>query len=1136
MPNRKSVSCCLSSAFWTGIFLGLTLLTPVSAQVTGRLSGTIQDPTGRGIPGARVSVTFPDSGMEEASTVTGMDGSFFFPVLRPIFYDMTVEAPNFKMQILRNVKIDPTTETSLPPVKLELGDVRTSVEATVPTQTLQTSNAEVASTLTADQVSNLPLPERDPLAPLGLLDTLPGVENNGRAPTTIDGQSVSFANVTYDGINIQDNFIRNASLNDTDVFLNLHTDQISEATIVTSNPGTIYSGGSSQVAFSTPSGGNAFHGSLYWLNIPGGIGAQYFVANAYSAPNSTQLNQVGATLGGPLLKNKLFFFLNFESDQNGSTDTQLAVVPSAPVSSTYPSLQHILNLYPSPNGYVGLGPFAGFNYSGTQNDGGTTYLGLARLDYIASPKHVFSFSTSNNESLLDLPGYSSPSPISPGLPTESSPFGRRPNGGQQTVGTFFSVSWRWTPTPRLTNEVRIGASLQRLDFLNSFRSQYGFMYAFVSDFADENPDGTVWSQPMAGLDPQGQSNRVYNYQDNLTYVVGRHSLQAGFSLQQYREWTYGIDTGNLSSVTVPRYELDSTGTVYSEGQAFGVTSPSSGYIPGAPPVSKPSSNLVSGYFQDNWRILPRLSINLGVRYDYLSPVEDHSGLAIIPTLTGGNAANEVYNQNLPFSFVPKNQGLYNSDRNNFAPYVGFAWQVADNVPLVVRGAYSISYVNDDLLRNMSTFAFQNGFQTFSYGYPYPSLGASGIPLSNVPAIPTPGFPSLTLPGLAQAYGGVAPPVNAVDPNLRTPYVQQANLGIDGQFKGFFWSVRYVGNRLEKGLLSVDRNQVTLSPQYLQFFSQNGAALTSAFGLQPQEAGEAAKQLQICGLLGTCNYSPGIYNFFGNPLAPNGINLLSNLGRSRYDSLQVSVSRRVSAGLSLTANYVFSKTLSNMDDYQQGAFDPNLDIHNPSLDEAPSPFDLRHAFKSTVIYDLPFGRNFASAGLARKIFGGWSISGIAIAQSGAPFSLLSTLGTFNTEADSGQNTVSTSLNASQIESHFGIIKSPDGTVSYVNAPAGSFQEPGPGQVGNLQRRMFSGPGAFNLNLGVRKVIAITERVRFEFRAESLNVLNKENWLVNDQVLIPGFVGNPLFVAGPVFTGGVQQWTPPRSIQFLARLRF
>jgi hypothetical protein len=146
--------------------------------------------------------------------------------------------------------------------------------------------------------------------------------------------------------------------------------------------------------------------------------------------------------------------------------------------------------------------------------------------------------------------------------------------------------------------------------------------------------------------------------------------------------------------------------------------------------------------------------------------------------------------------------------------------------------------------------------------------------------------------------------------------------------------------------------------------------------------------------------------------------------------------------------------------------------------------------------------------------------------------VSGLGTFTTQADSGQNTVATSMTGSQIRGYFGIRKNGDGAVAYVNAPAGAFEEPGIDAVGNLQRRMFTGPGAFNLSLGIRKAIALTERTSAEFRAESINLLNNINWLVGDQT----YLGANGHSNSAVFDNNIKQWNAPRSFQFSLRVEF
>lgn len=1114
--------------------LALAASTVASAQVTGKLSGIVEDASGKALPQARVALTLPDTTIEDSSTITSHDGTFFFPVLRPTFYDLTVEAANFKKKIIKSIKIDPAVQMSLPPIQLEVGALEQSTEVTASAQNLQTSSGEVASTATHDQVASLPLYGRDPLQ---LLLTLPGVTENGRSDRTIDGQSVSFANISYDGVNVQESFIRASSLQSTT--LGLHTDQMNEATIVTVNPGAIYSGGSSQVAFSTKSGTNSFHGTAYWLNIPGGIGAQGWAENNSNTPSTNRLNQLGIAIGGPLKKDKAFYFLNFETDRDRSTVTRLASVPTSPLTTQDSTLAPVLALIPSnPTGV----------YRGVQNNGATDYLGLAHMDYLASPKHAFGLTLSIKNATVDNPGV-------------SSAFGRQPTTSEDDKSYFYAGSWRWS-AGRVTNEIRAGGNLPSTDFLNSLRSRFPFIVNFQQ----------LIDQPMLGLDPQGRNDYLYNYQDNLTYVRGRHSLQAGFSLQQYRLSTYGINRGLLVSLTDPRYLVSNLalGTVSAVIQDYNVTSPTSGYVRSAP-VSRSSANLISGYAQDNWRVRPGFTLNLGVRYDYLSPVKENTGAAILPTLSGSDAAGAVYDPNLGFGFV-SGKGLYNPDKNNFAPYLGFAWAAGKHVPVVIRAAYSISYVNDDLLRNMSVFALQNPFQSLDT-----SVVPSNATLQNAPSAPgAPAFPSTLNLNSLSALRGV-PTIYSVDPNLRTPFVQQANFGIETQAKGFQFGIRYAGNRLEKGLRSADRNQVMLPSDYLSTFQQVQSDIlagrsTSGFAKLPGvglcanfsttncqtdfnvnyllRSGQAAELARYYQAVGYNRGSP--YNFFGNPAATNGLLLLSNLGRSRYDALQLSVTRRVKAGLSLTANYVYSKTTSNLDDYQQGAVDPYLDLKNPKQEWAPSPFNLTHAFKSTLIYDLPFAHHFASRSFGSKVLGGWTVSSILIAQSGAPFSVLAGyeaigyynnagnlvayygesnhLGTFNTQRDSGQNTVTTQGSVSQ---YFGIKKNGDGSVTYINnAPNTAFSNPAPGAVGNLQRRSFSGPGAFNLNLGLRKTFAFSEQTRLQFRGEAINLLNNVNWLVGDQTYLGGTGGaNASFAPG-----SVSQWTPPRTLQFSMRLMF
>ena len=1045
-------------------------------QATGKLSGTLEEAGGRPAAGTRVTLTLAESGAVYSSTVSSKAGAFLFSALKPALYDLTVEKLT-----LRNVRVDPATETSLPPIRLGAAQAQSS-QPSLPTADQR-------------QMSRLPLPRRDPLY---LAQTLPGVQNNGRAPLAIYGESASLANIVYDGMNVGSTGLR------------LRSDQVGEATVVT---GSIEGCGCSQISFSTPSGGRAFHGAAYWLALPSPTAAQFWADNSRNTPSATSLNQLGASLGGPLKKDRLFFFLNYEADLDRSTVTRTGVVPAAPLTSRDPLMQQVLELIPSdPSG----------TYRGLQSNGSTTQIALARLDYLRSDRNSFTLTFADRRGTTDDPA-------------DSSVFGTKPTTTIGLSAPFYSASWRWSPTPRLTNEVRAGANLADIDFRNSLRSRF----AFIAILADP---AVAISQPMSGLDPQSRADHQYGYQDNLTWIAGKHILQAGLWFQQYRLNSDGSNNGPLDSLTVPRYLVNdiAQGTISLVDQRFNIQSPTSGYSSASPARSRLSANMISGYLHDNWKLLPSLTISLGLRYDYLSRANEHTGAAIIPVLSG-QASDAVYDQNLTLAFASGAQPFYRKDYDNYSPYVGLAWKPSAKLPLVARGAFSIAYLNDDLLPNLSIYALQNPFQSFNVST---DLSAGPVPLSKAPATPAPVLPSsLTLASLlsfANSYHQQPGPVYAIDWNIRTPNVKYWNVGVESALKGFQVDVRYVGNRLEEGPRSINRNQVMVSPDFLATFLQVQAALksgapTSGFpGLVGGGLGDPySRALILTGQAGELarwyqgqGYNNAFYyNFLGNPLAPQGIDLLSQLGVSRFDALQVTAARHAARGLDLTASYVFSKVLSTLDDYRPGAIDPYLNLHNPSLEWVPSPFNLTHAFKAAAIWDLPAPRT-------SRVFGGWSIAGIVIAQSGAPFSLLSGLGTLVSLADSGQNTVATSLTAGQIRPFFGIRKSPGGTVSYVNAPSGAFAEPAPGALGTLQRRMFTGPGAFNLNLGLRKTVPLTDRLRAEFRAESINVLNNVSWLVADQT----YLGTNATTHTTVFDNNVTQWNTPRTFQFSLRLLF
>ena len=304
-------SCLLISHARVVLCLSALLLAVASApaqSASGRLSGTVLDPSGAVVPGAAVQARNLALG-STARAETGAAGAFRFADLPPGFYSVRIELDGFRSVELDRVKVDTAVETSLPPIRLELGDQSQQVLVVADPNPVQTGNAEVSSVVTREQIAELPLIGRDPLSFMRLQA---GVTSNGRGPTTINGQRTSFSNVTLDGVNIQDNYIRSNGLS----FLPSRTliDQVAELSVTTQNASAAVGGGASQVSFVTPSGGAELHGAGYWHHRNDSLAAADWFANRQSLPQpDLNINQVGFSLGGPIVRNKLFFFANYEA-------------------------------------------------------------------------------------------------------------------------------------------------------------------------------------------------------------------------------------------------------------------------------------------------------------------------------------------------------------------------------------------------------------------------------------------------------------------------------------------------------------------------------------------------------------------------------------------------------------------------------------------------------------------------------------------------------------------------------------------------------------------------------------------------------------------------------------------------------
>ena len=730
----------------------------VSAQTSGRLVGTVSSPDGV-LPGATVVVTDSKTGKETTLT-TNDEGGFNLPNLDVGEYTVKVTAPGFKTTTA-TITVQVGQEYSLP-VQLEVGAVTESVTVTPGADLINSTNAELNSTLTNRQITELPLATRNPLA---LILTQAGSASNPSQGTSINGSRTSATNITRDGVNIQDNFIRS---NATDFAPGRPSvDNIEEFTL--SAQSAVDSGfGAAQVNFVTPRGGNEFHGGGWAYNRNSAFGANSWFANAggnYVATDPVVIagfrqageeksprpfrnrNQYGAKVSGPILKDRLFFFGfyeklkdivqasrvvttltdsakagNFKYVSGGTTYTVNIFTPGAftigtggqPVPTAINSAvaSNILSLLPTGNSFEagdGLNTTAS-RYFQQANTDRTSWTG--RLDWDVNEKNNISFIGDYN--------------FEENLRNDVDTFSPIPVVVQPARNVLFSGGWRWSPTANISNEVRIGRIWSQPDFFRNDGIQEIIIPTLVSF--------------LPNFLQQGRGVHTLNLQDTVTWLWGDHSLRFGGQYQQSKISAYndagilplysfglstagpalqsGVLTGSNPALTAAQQTTARNlfallgGVIGSGQQTYNVTSQTSGFVNGATNLRQFEFEMMAPYILDQWRVRPDLTINVGLRYDYQTPLKSLNGLYWEPTIADGRDPVEAaLDPNGTFQFIGGNAGkentFYKADTNNWAPSFGVAWSPKNignkflkwltGDDFVVRGGYRKSFVNDELV-------------------------------------------------------------------------------------------------------------------------------------------------------------------------------------------------------------------------------------------------------------------------------------------------------------------------------------------------------------------------------------------------------------------------------------------------------
>jgi hypothetical protein len=1051
------------------------------AQVdTGTLSGTVKDPSGGVISNASVQVTNPATGISTKLSTNG-SGLYSAPDLKAGAYQISVSAPGFQSLTKTGIELRVQDRLAVD-FTLTLGQSTQSVSVESQVSSLQTETSSLGQVVGTTQIQNMPLNGRNyiQLATLGA-GTAPSYNASERNSFTANGVREIQNSYLLDGIDNKNKIVgfdSSAAQSIEPVI-----DSVEEFKVQTSTFSAEFGQAAGAVVnVTTKSGTNQFHGSAFEY-----LRNSFFDADPYFQPANTAKpqfiqNQYGTTFGGPVVKDRTFFFFGWQGTRTDDAAPQLGVVPTAAqrsgifttpvydpatttkVGSTYTRAQFAGNVIPSsrfdPVSAQLLSLYPAPNLAGKSNFFSNQKETIAQDQYVARVDHRFSnkdsifgrYSTQANTNNLPAPlplPASNPSIVKP--------------AAHSIVASETHIF-----TPSLISELRGGyqetQEIQNISAPREF-SQYGitgvpnypqvtglptFAVSGLTTIGTTGPGTLQTAATGSGNLPIDKEGRVIQADGNLSWVHGRHTLKFGFDFQQVSLYA------NVTLNARPAYSFTGVYTQNpqsrsSTGSAFAdfLLGDTASATESTRSVSNSRQHIYQAYVQDDWQVSSKLTINAGLRYELPLPFYElnnhYADLILEPgTLYGtilqaSNAAANGY----PNSFSQPNY-------HNFAPRLGLAYKLDSRT--VIRAAAGIFYGRDE------------------------NLGVAGRPTNNPPYFVTTTYtsdqidPNISLstgfPASALTPGSQSTPtVNSYPKYAPTPYVQQWNFSVQRELRGGFSAqVSYVGS----------------SSHDLYMQNNVDQPLPGAGAIQARR-----------------------------PLtAYSAINAYDPYVSAHYDSLQSQLERRFRKGLTLLAAYTWSHSIDN----DNGS--TREDAYNLGLEHASSSFDIRQRFVTSSVYELPFGKGkpyLNSSRIGNILAGGWQLSAIVTKQTGLPFTPVEAVDSSNTGTTERPNRIASGVLSNQ------------NVNNWFNVAA--FTTPAQYTFGNSGRNILRGPGLINIDLGLSRVIPITETIHAEFRAETFNFLNTPQFGLPNATLGTSTVGT--------ITTTVNS---SRELQFALRLSF
>ncbi len=1200
----------------SGIILSLLCVSVAYAQgsQTGGVTGVVTDQGGALIKGASVDIVDESTGRSVRNIVTGEDGGFSATLLPPGSYRLEVTARNFKKLIVQRVSIT-INQTTRQDVTLEAGLIEETVNVEAAPSLINPTSAVTGQGLEAQTLQRLPLPSPNVLfltsLSTGTASEPVDVRSSGRGnlDVNVNGQRTTNNSVTLDGINVND---FNLAHFDTIPLPNPST--IQELKVATSlYDAASGSKGGGALGLVLKSGQKDFHWDLYWSHRNDALNANEFFRNRTGQSKRARLlqNVFGGSASGPVPWAGGFWFFNYQgvrgrngldpsgaslnpliqafpTNSDGTTSAaQLAMAFGLTPAQIDPIAVNILNLRSDNYGGTFFVPRlrqGGCPSSPTGGAIGSFQCIFSKIIPIEANQHTISYDRSWREGADKISGrwfWDNGSALRPYGTAGGLAF---PSASVQN-NRFISVTHTHQFSATKVNELRAGYSR----FISSFIPTD---LVSLGDIGARRPNSSevpgVYFVSITGLfsfgtgvnDERGTISNNYNLSNTFSWALGKHTLRFGGEGTQYQlnrfnrfairgALTFGATTSGAAQPVSPltNCTLDTNDCTafqnFLRGRITGIQSA----------AGDPARNFVAtdfaGFVQDDYRYSPRLTFNLGLRWEAMSYGRDklYRGGIFDPNLLAQGQNPFLFPEKVNLGGVTGTPGVSDCaldrclEKDNFAPRVGFAWDIYGDQKTVLRGGYGIYYQrlsNQNILQGSLAPPFfvqlidsrstPPAFQLADpLGAQPPAAGLTtflpqiarfagirilpGAPAGTPLDINNPNVGPIFVNEAGQAcanYGGTAP--NCVI-NLAsfatatrttyTPYTQQYNLTLQRElWKGWAFEAGYVGARYIGGLGIWNPHLAPLvSPSNpIVVRDTNGVSYT----ITTNTANNEELRHQVLGLA-----------------RRRGTRYTDNIGQGTYHSGQFTLSRRLQAGLYFQAAYTWSKNIDSvsgsmstdeLNATRAGQAGANILNNFPNGNRAISDFDRPHRLVVTYSYDLPVpGNSFFD----NQIFKGWSISGIITYQSGLPFSVLdSTSGAIFGNAGGGTATLSGACTSpSQFYTSGRIQDRLDG---YLNIacfrtarPAPNSAGSGVGLYGDVPRNAFRGPFQQNWDFSVTKRFTLGEKHAFQFRTEFFNLWNHPVFRFPSAVNI----GTPTTLGRITETA-----VPARLIQFALRYEF